>query len=176
MFRKIDEKTFASPQIGEAEVAYAKALGIGLIVNNRPEGESDDQTPGADIEAAARAAGIDYVAIPVSHAGFSMPQAEAMQQALAKAGDKPVLAYCRSGTRSTYGDVSLTVAGEKAPAWLVRGVAIYTPNTSRDVIVPLPADVRAKLAGKTVRIDYTSTDAGDPANAGKLLASLTAAL
>ena len=40
----------------------------------------------------------------------------------------------------------------------------------------LPADVRAKLAGKTVRIDYTSTDAGDPANAGKLLASLTAAL
>lgn len=101
MFRKIDEKTFASPQIGEAEVAYAKALGIGLIVNNRPEGESDDQTPGADIEAAARAAGIDYVAIPVSHAGFSMPQVEAMQQALAKAGDKPVLAYCRSGTRST---------------------------------------------------------------------------
>lgn len=101
MFRKIDEKTFASPQIGEAEVAYAKALGIALIVNNRPEGESDDQTPGADIEAAARAAGIDYVAIPVSHAGFSMPQVEAMQQALAKAGDKPVLAYCRSGTRST---------------------------------------------------------------------------
>lgn len=101
MFRKIDEKTFASPQIGEAEVAYAKALGIALIVNNRPEGESDDQTPGADIEAAARAAGIDYVAIPVSHAGFSMPQVEAMQQALASAGDKPVLAYCRSGTRST---------------------------------------------------------------------------
>lgn len=101
MFRKIDEKTFASPQIGEAEVAYAKALGIALIVNNRPEGESDDQTPGADIEAAARAADIDYVAIPVSHAGFSMPQVEAMQQALASAGDKPVLAYCRSGTRST---------------------------------------------------------------------------
>jgi hypothetical protein len=36
--------------------------------------------------------------------------------------------------------------------------------------------VRAKLAGKQVRIDYTSTDASDPANAGKLLASLTAAL
>jgi uncharacterized protein (TIGR01244 family) len=101
MFRKIDEKTFASPQIGEAEVAYAKALGIGIIVNNRPEGESDDQTPGADIEAAAKAAGIAYVAIPVSHAGFSMPQVEAMQNALAQAGDKPVLAYCRSGTRST---------------------------------------------------------------------------
>jgi hypothetical protein len=44
------------------------------------------------------------------------------------------------------------------------------------VVVPLPAEVRAKLAGKRVRIDYTSTDAGDPANIGKLLASLTAAL
>lgn len=101
MFRKIDDKTYASPQIGLAEVAYAKALGVGMIINNRPEGESDDQTPGTDIEAAARDAGIAYVAIPVSHAGFSMPQVEAMQAALAQAGDAPVLAYCRSGTRST---------------------------------------------------------------------------
>ncbi|MCX7284191.1 MAG: TIGR01244 family sulfur transferase, partial [Novosphingobium sp.] len=101
MFRKIDDKTYASPQIGVAEVAYAKALGIGMIINNRPEDESDDQTPGPEIEAAANAAGIAYVAIPVSHAGFSMPQVTAMQQALAQAGDAPVLAYCRSGTRST---------------------------------------------------------------------------
>ena len=101
MFRKIDDKTFASPQITLAEVAYAKALGIGLIINNRPEDESDDQTPGPDIEAAAHAAGMVYVAIPVTHAGFSMTQVEAMQQALAQAGDAPVLAYCRSGTRST---------------------------------------------------------------------------
>lgn len=101
MFRKIDDKTFASPQIELADVAEAQALGIGMIINNRPEDESPDQTPGAEIEAAAKAAGIAYVAIPVTHAGFSMPQVEAMQAALAQAGDKPVLAYCRSGTRST---------------------------------------------------------------------------
>lgn len=101
MFRKIDDKTFASPQIELADVAEAQALGIGLIINNRPEDESPDQTPGAEIEAAATAAGIAYVAIPVTHAGFSMPQVEAMEAALAAAGDKPVLAYCRSGTRST---------------------------------------------------------------------------
>lgn len=101
MFRKIDDKTYVSPQITLAEVAYAKALGIGLIVNNRPEDESDDQTPGPDIESAAREAGLGYIAIPVTHAGFSMTQVEAMQQALAQAGDAPVLAYCRSGTRST---------------------------------------------------------------------------
>lgn len=101
MFRKIDDKTFASQQIELADVAEAEALGIGLIINNRPEDESPDQTPGAEIEAAATAAGIAYVAIPVTHAGFSMPQVEAMEAALAAAGDKPVLAYCRSGTRST---------------------------------------------------------------------------
>jgi len=101
MFRKIDARTFASPQITLADVAEAKALGVGLIVNNRPEGESDDQTPGAEIEAAAREAGIAYVAIPVTHAGFSMGQVQAMADALDKAGDAPVLAYCRSGTRST---------------------------------------------------------------------------
>lgn len=101
MFRKIDDKTYASPQITVADVAEAETLGIGLIINNRPEDESADQTPGAEIEAAAQAAGIAYVAIPVTHAGFSMPQVEAMEAALAAAGDKPVLAYCRSGTRST---------------------------------------------------------------------------
>ncbi|MFM9934765.1 MAG: TIGR01244 family sulfur transferase [Novosphingobium sp.] len=101
MFRKIDDKTFASPQIRLADIAEAREMGIGMIVNNRPEDESDDQTPGDVIEAAAVAAGMAYVAIPVTHAGFSMPQVEAMQAALAAAGDKPVLAYCRSGTRST---------------------------------------------------------------------------
>lgn len=100
MFRQLSPRIFASPQIGLAEVAEAKAQGIGLIINNRPEGESDDQVSGAEIEAAAAAAGIAYVAIPVTHAGFSQPQVTAMAAALAST-DAPVLAYCRSGTRST---------------------------------------------------------------------------
>jgi uncharacterized protein (TIGR01244 family) len=100
MFRKLTDSIFASPQIGLAEVTEAKALGIGLIVNNRPEGESDDQTPGEEIEASARAAGIAYIAIPVTHAGFGEGQVKAMAQALQEAKG-PVLAYCRSGTRST---------------------------------------------------------------------------
>ncbi|NMN07309.1 MULTISPECIES: TIGR01244 family sulfur transferase [unclassified Novosphingobium] len=100
-FRQVDSQFLASPQITVADVAEAQQLGVKLIVNNRPEGESDDQTPGAEIAAAADAAGIAYVAIPVTHAGFSMPQVEALKQALAQIGDAPVLAYCRSGTRST---------------------------------------------------------------------------
>ena len=100
MFRRVTDQLQVSPQIGLAEVAEAAAIGVKLIVNNRPEGESDDQTPGVEIEAAARAAGLGYVAIPVTHAGFSEPQVTAMAEAL-NGADGPVLAYCRSGTRST---------------------------------------------------------------------------
>ncbi|VWX53183.1 TIGR01244 family sulfur transferase [Novosphingobium sp. 9U] len=100
MFRKLTETIYASPQIGLAEVEQAKALGITLIVNNRPEGESEDQVAGPEIEAAAQAAGIDYVAIPVTHSGFSQQQVTAMADALERT-QGPVLAYCRSGTRST---------------------------------------------------------------------------
>lgn len=100
MFRQLTETVLASPQIGLAEVAAARDLGVRLIVNNRPEGESDDQVAGSEIEAAARAAGIGYVAIPVTHAGFSENQVRAMSEALG-AAEGPVLAYCRSGTRST---------------------------------------------------------------------------
>jgi len=100
MFRKLDDKVLASPQITLDDVAEAAAQGVRLIVNNRPEGESDDQTAGDAIAAAADAAGIAYVAIPVTHAGFSEAQVRAMADALAGA-DGPVLAYCRSGTRST---------------------------------------------------------------------------
>ncbi|HEX5645141.1 MAG TPA: TIGR01244 family sulfur transferase [Erythrobacter sp.] len=100
-FRELSPTMLASPQIWPDDVATAAALGVRLIINNRPDGESPDEPQGPAIEAAARAAGVDYVAIPVSHAGFSLPQVEAMGEALANAGGK-VLAYCRSGTRSTF--------------------------------------------------------------------------
>ena len=100
MFKQIDETISVAPQIDTQAVAAAAAQGIKLIINNRPDGESDGQIEGAAIEAAARAAGLDYTAIPVTHAGFSAWQVEAMRTALDDASG-PVLAYCRSGTRST---------------------------------------------------------------------------
>ena len=100
MFRRLTDSILASPQISIADLAEAKAQGVGLVINNRPEGESDDQVSGAEIESAARALGMDYVAIPVTHAGFSGPQIDAMAAALAN-GEGKILAYCRSGTRST---------------------------------------------------------------------------
>ena len=99
-FRKLSDTFFASSQITPAEVSEAAAMGIRLVVNNRPDGEAPDQPPSSDIEAAARAAGLDYLAIPIGGSGFSEPQVEALQEALART-DGPVLGFCRSGTRST---------------------------------------------------------------------------
>ena len=100
-FRTLSDAVMASPQIAASDLAAAKEQGITMVVNNRPDGESGDQPDGAIIEAAARELGLEYRAIPITSAGFSQPQVEAMTQALEAAKGK-VLAYCRSGTRSTF--------------------------------------------------------------------------
>jgi uncharacterized protein (TIGR01244 family) len=100
MFRKLTDHVLVAPQISVHAITAAADEGVTLVINNRPENESDDQTPGSDIEAAARAAGLDYIAIPVTHSGFAEWQVTAMADALEQAEGK-VLAYCRSGTRST---------------------------------------------------------------------------
>jgi uncharacterized protein (TIGR01244 family) len=101
MFRQLTDTIYVAPQISLAEVAEAQAMGVTVIINNRPDGEEPGQLAGADIETAARAAGIAYAAVPVTHAGFSPWQLDGMADALAQAEGGKVLAYCRSGTRST---------------------------------------------------------------------------
>lgn len=99
MFRKIDDHVSVAPQITAAEVVEIAHAGFTEIVNNRPDDEEPGQPSGAEIAAAAAAAGIAYRAIPVTHAGVSGNQVEAMAAALTAASG-PVLAFCRSGTRS----------------------------------------------------------------------------
>jgi uncharacterized protein (TIGR01244 family) len=99
MIRHINESISVAPQIAIEQVAEIAAAGFKTIVNNRPDDEDAGQPSGDAIRVAAEAAGLNYVAIPVTHAGFSHPQIDAMTQALVDA-DGPVLAYCRSGTRS----------------------------------------------------------------------------
>lgn len=89
-----------SPQIAPGDLAALAGAGVRLVINNRPDGEEPGQPDGAEIAAAAEAAGIAYVAIPVGGGGFGQPQVAALDAALAGAAG-PVHAYCRSGTRST---------------------------------------------------------------------------
>lgn len=100
-FRTLSDTVFASEQISLEDILTAKAAGITTIVNNRPDGEEPGAPQSDAIEAEARAAGLAYVSIPIGHSGFSETQIDAMIEAM-KAASGPVLAYCRSGTRSTF--------------------------------------------------------------------------
>jgi uncharacterized protein (TIGR01244 family) len=99
MIRILNDSIAVAPQIAPDDVTAIKAAGYVAIVNNRPDGEEPGQPAGEAIRLAAEAAGLAYTAIPVTQAGFSHEQLDAMAQALV-AAEGPVLAYCRSGTRS----------------------------------------------------------------------------
>lgn len=97
-FRRVTDSLSVSPQITESDLARAAAEGFVLVINNRPDGEDPSQPTSATIEAAARAAGLDYVHIPV-RGGPGPEQVEAVRRAV-EGAKGPILAFCRSGTRS----------------------------------------------------------------------------
>lgn len=97
--RKISDKLSVAPQIGVADVAEARAQGFRAIVCNRPDAEAADQPGFAEIEAAAEAAGMEARHIPVTPGLVRDEDAAAMGAALRDLPG-PVLAYCRTGTRS----------------------------------------------------------------------------
>lgn len=97
--RRLDASTLVAPrQLHPSELPALAAAGIRLIVNNRPDGEEADQPTSAEIEAAARAAGLDYRHIPVA-GSFPPELVETMAEALDQG---PAVLFCRSGTRSTF--------------------------------------------------------------------------
>ena len=100
MQRQLDEKTLVDGQIGPDDVAALKQLGVTLIVNNRPDGEDANQPASDEIEAAAKAAGLDYRHVPIAR-GLGPSDIEAMREAMHSVGDGKMFAFCRSGNRST---------------------------------------------------------------------------
>lgn len=89
-----------APQLSAEDVADVRAQGFKTLINNRPDGEGCDGQPlNRDIEAAARAAGLSYLYLPVVSGAITPAQALTLREALA-AAPTPVLAFCRSGARS----------------------------------------------------------------------------
>ena len=97
--RQLENEVFVAGQILSEDVAGLAAAGFGVIIDNRPDGEEIGQPPGSEIAAAAEAAGVGYRHIPIA-GSFSPDQVAEMAEALG--GAEKVLAFCRSGTRSTY--------------------------------------------------------------------------
>ena len=100
MIRQLDDKTMVSGQLLPDQIAELKAQGVTMLVNNRPDNEDAGQPLSADLEAAAEAAGMEYRHIPIRY-GMGPSDVEAMRDAINATGEGKLLAFCRSGNRST---------------------------------------------------------------------------
>jgi uncharacterized protein (TIGR01244 family) len=99
--KKINDTISVAPQLTAAEMEQAAALGFKTVVNNRPDGEGGPEQPASkDVGAAAAAAGLHYVYMPVVSGSLTEDNITEFRKALADV-PKPVLAYCRTGTRCT---------------------------------------------------------------------------
>ncbi|MFC6792938.1 TIGR01244 family sulfur transferase [Methylobacterium komagatae] len=125
-----DTFTVAS-QPDESEIAILGTHGTRLLINNRPEHEEPGQPDSAVEAAAAEAAGLRYRHIPVTGGSITRTDVEAFGQAVHEAGG-PVVAHCRSGTRS----LTLWVIGE-----------VLGGRMSRDDVVAFGAERGFDLSG-----------------------------
>jgi sulfide:quinone oxidoreductase len=111
-----------APQLARGDMGAIAAAGYKTVIANRPDGEAADQMSLAGARAEAEAAGLAFIAIPFS-GGPTMPLVEETMKALARA-EAPVLAYCRSGTRSiTVWALAQAAAGKAAPDDIVAQAA-----------------------------------------------------
>ncbi|MFY9511788.1 MAG: TIGR01244 family sulfur transferase [Rubrivivax sp.] len=99
--RQIAADVCVAPQLSPDAMAEAARLGFKSVINNRPDHEhGPDQPTSAEIEVAAKAAGLVYRHLPVD-GGYQSPEQIAAMAQLLQELPRPLLAFCRSGARST---------------------------------------------------------------------------
>ncbi|RRD21540.1 TIGR01244 family phosphatase [Brucellaceae bacterium VT-16-1752] len=153
----------AQPQI--ADFAELRRLGFRTVINNRPDGEEESQPGTATEEAAAKAAGLDYVFIPVTPTSMPRDDVHRFAEAIATS-DGPVVAHCRSGARAFYmwilaGEADVQGFGDDRLVEVASDVGI-APDTSRAWLAAHPRNGRPRVEGfydpKTGSIQYVVSD------------------
>lgn len=99
--RRITDRFSVSPQIRPEDVPTLAEAGFTRVICNRPDAEVTGDETSAEIERACAEAGLSFHVIPVGHSGLT-PDLIAQQREAVDTSDGPVLAYCRSGTRSCH--------------------------------------------------------------------------
>ncbi len=97
--KKLNDDFSVMGQLQVDQVQALAALGYKSLICNRPDGEAWDQPAWAEVEAAAKAAGMETRYIPIIHRVSGMDEVRQTAQAIAEMPG-PILAYCRSGARS----------------------------------------------------------------------------
>jgi uncharacterized protein (TIGR01244 family) len=116
---RLSDSVAVAPQILPEDIPDIADAGFRVLINNRPDGEQEGQPRSAELQAAAEAAGIEYHYLPVTAMDFPGEGFGEMQR-LMNDESRPVLAFCRSGTRcanlwvATRGDNDRSAAEEYA--------------------------------------------------------------
>ena len=98
--QRLSPDVSVAPQLDTAAIAWAAQAGFRSVINNRPDFEGGAEQPtSAALESAARAAGLEYAHLPVSPA-LQTPEEIARFAGLLERLPRPILAFCRTGTRS----------------------------------------------------------------------------
>lgn len=134
---QLSDKLHIVAQPTQADINYARTLGIVGIINNRPDGEEPGQPEMAESRAAAEGQGLRYWHIPIVPGQITLEQVRAFQDALASANG-PVLAHCKTGTRSA----SLYAIGQ-----------VLDGRMAKDELVPFGRSLGLDLSGAARWLD-----------------------
>ena len=101
LIQPVGDNVCVAPQLDPEAMAWAAAQGFRSVINNRPDFEGGaDQPPSESLRKAALAAGLRYEHLPVSPSQQT-PDEIARFAKLLEELPKPILAFCRTGTRSS---------------------------------------------------------------------------
>lgn len=95
-----DQQVAFAGQLLPEQLTQAKEQGFVSIINNRPDGEQPGQPTSADMEAAARDLGLNYVYQPIVGGQMTEFDVESFARHYQEL-HKPILMFCRSGNRSS---------------------------------------------------------------------------
>lgn len=99
-FKKIDDGFAVAGQLAEADLHQAQADGFSCIINNRPDGEDTESLQDDEVRSLAEKLGLAYHHVPVTPGSMS-PEQVGMIREIIDGTPGPILAYCRSGMRSS---------------------------------------------------------------------------
>jgi len=119
--RPLTDDFSAAPQIDPADMPAIAAAGYTTVICNRPDEENPVDLQTEAMAKAAADAGLAFHVIPVGHGGMSMEMFDQTAEIL-QGCSGPVLAYCRSGTRSTH-VWAFTMAGRIPTAEIIAAAA-----------------------------------------------------
>ena len=97
---KLSEACSVADQVNPSDARDIAAAGYTTVVCNRPDGEEFGQPTADDVGAACEAAGLGFFVIPIDRSGIRSDMVDSFREIIANSSG-PVLAYCRSGQRSS---------------------------------------------------------------------------